>query len=702
MKHKFLFILSFLIVLFSSFAFAEVILNDNFERSSFTSTGFWYQYQAVSSATANGTPIYSSNLGSLTYGSNRICYADCDSVGGGYMYLRQIDLDGYDNNVTIRFTVDKPYDTYDAANPIYKFVFGNGSWSTSAVSVGNVLLTLNIYEDAVALVHKYTTASSNTLCEWTNFTKPWTFDFEWYIDTENNLTSYYVINHSSGTLIYNCSTSLSNLSYNGESMKLRQLQLQKRYTIGVSGYGYSHYLDDLYIEDYSNEFGYTSCDNSPVITDISTVNANPICMPPSELLTEGATWTALFNVSTYDQCSNYTYWSCIDCTTELGYYAFDGYNSNFFTPYYSYNYDIKNDKNFTYRSIGSTGLWLNNSIPIALKHCLFDSENYSAVCSPVSTDGYFFRTQFGIRDNTAGVYNPLDIRFKDSSNNYALILMFNKSSNTEMNVYYYDGASYQVLWSNITDDYSGNYEMDLMIWFNFTSKTAKVTVSDFTCSVCTDTVLALPFISSNENVKEVEFYQEVGVRSYTSLTTQPNYISFWYSLLSASVVAAEYSQTIPYGTSYDILEDATDLGEGDHTLKVCVLNEQTSFSPKYDCEDYLITLKADCSAEELEAEGWDLNETIYDDDDLAGKVLSYWDAAGIKSIQSKMIIGVLILIIIAVLTAITTGGNLLVTGVITIATLFALVFLGLFPVWVIVLIIMVCGVAFFTFFRSQG
>jgi hypothetical protein len=86
-------------------------------------------------------------------------------------------------------------------------------------------------------------------------------------------------------------------------------------------------------------------------------------------------------------------------------------------------------------------------------------------------------------------------------------------------------------------------------------------------------------------------------------------------------------------------------------------------------------------------------------EDLLQSTDNFWISLGIVSVGSKLLIGLIIIVVITLIVAFTTA-NMIAIGVSSIASLFVVVYLGLFPIWIVVLIIIMCAVGFFAFFSG--
>jgi hypothetical protein len=88
--------------------------------------------------------------------------------------------------------------------------------------------------------------------------------------------------------------------------------------------------------------------------------------------------------------------------------------------------------------------------------------------------------------------------------------------------------------------------------------------------------------------------------------------------------------------------------------------------------------------------------------DITAQLNNYWTGAGVVSTGSKLLIGFLIMLILIILIAVMTGANPIACSITGIASLFLVVYLGLFPIWIVVLIVVICAIGFFTFFANRG
>ena len=85
--------------------------------------------------------------------------------------------------------------------------------------------------------------------------------------------------------------------------------------------------------------------------------------------------------------------------------------------------------------------------------------------------------------------------------------------------------------------------------------------------------------------------------------------------------------------------------------------------------------------------------------DLVVKINSFWGDLGIVSLGSKLLIGLIIIIAVILIVAFSTA-NMIAISVSALASLFVVVYLGLFPIWIVILIIIMGAVGFFAFFSG--
>jgi len=692
MKNNKFFLLFFIILaLFSVSVFSEIIVNDDFERSNFESTSFWNEY-CVTTGCQN-TPIRSAYLNSLAFGWNG------SHISNGVDNLRQSDMVTINGNLSIKFTLSIENTSYVEDSIMYRLTLGNGSLSTNPSLVGNEILKMQIHELYWNFSY-YNGTTTKYFCSWGNaslITKPYAYNVEWYVDTDGYISSFYVFNYTDNELIYNCSYNFTSLNYNNQTSVLKQILIERAYTSTPSKF----YLDNFYMEDEAGSFGYATCDNSPVITEISTANENPVCIPvdiePKNLY---------FNVSTFDSCNNYAYFSCIDCSVDLSYNIISTYKEYFNNPTSTnnkYNYD-RTDRNLTFRN---SKLYLNNTVALSLKHCLYNNENYTTNCAPVDAN-FDVDVLFRLLDTdlpTVSATNPLDIRFINSNGDYIAIFLINISTTNFYQIYYYADGDYR-LWS-YDDYYATAHNIKINVAFDIEQQFWTMNVYPNADQLILSDELSGEFLETTNNINSIEFYQDICLSNFT-LTAgcdNPNYIEDWLvNLPTTSYLSQGYIQTIPVLSEYDSYVNLSNyvLSTGNHFVNICVYNENSSSGYYIDCEKYIFSIKNKCTAQELLDDGYEINGTIVDETDLLNKFTSFIETMGAKSLGSKMVIGMLILIFLIIAIAMATGGNVIAISVVAVAGLMTMAVMGLFPVWVIVLTIVVCGIAVFVFFSSKG
>ena len=462
---------------------------------------------------------------------------------------------------------------------------------------------------------------------------------------------------------------------------------------------------ELYIyrfdtNDVGADLPISGCSATPTISSVSSSVANPVCTNAE------FDWAFIyFNLTEPNECAYSRYFTCMDCNEDMSFSSAEGFKDSFnFASYNNETYSIpRNDSSLFYIN-GMVLLQSNSSI--SLKHCVYAGENWSANCFPTTNDFKFGLTMNLIDKTLNGTYyNPLDIRFMNDEGDYVAIFMINKTIYNQIEISQRIGALYYRVLGPVLISHNVN---DMFV-FNVSITTQSIDIDTFTDGNYNlkQSAYDLPFTTTSDNINSFELYEEACISNFTTpnFCEWPNTIDY----LSVSTITNAYiSQGYVEKTKasfYDIYEDIEGLSNGMHEIRICAYNSYSEHS-LISCYHYGIEMKNDCTIQQIIDNGidlgTDLNNTIYNPDDLASKWNAFLTDSNILSLGSKMIIGMIILIFLIIAIAMATGGNVIAISVVAVAGLMTMAVLGLFPVWVIVLTIVVCAIAVFVFFSSKG
>jgi hypothetical protein len=211
------------------------------------------------------------------------------------------------------------------------------------------------------------------------------------------------------------------------------------------------------------------------------------------------------------------------------------------------------------------------------------------------------------------------------------------------------------------------------------------------------TFSGLPFVNPTDNIAKYQIYQDVGTKNNTNSPNIIDYIDFDIPEVIISNIT-DYNLGLP-------VQAIDYFNTGLYTPRFCVQNLNATGN-KVDCYTYNLEVK-NCSVSEWYQEP-DYSGIIPETDigfragDLAYDFNVWLYNMGIRSMASKMFIAIILIIVFSLLGFIVSQGNIYVATGIAFLTLMGSVFLQLIPIWVVILLVILCAGIIFLFFKGNG
>jgi hypothetical protein len=532
-----------------------------------------------------------------------------------------------------------------------------------------------------------------------------------YIDTEDNNLRLAKIPKSSDLSIESdiVLDNSGNIDYLGSALGSKQLEES---TLQL----YDNYLivpymtnNKIYTTKYDTSdsigIGTTDCSLTPEVLNVSVNNANPVCFG-------GVVRSVLFTYENANNCSAYQYFYCADCDNDLpepteseqGYYDF--FPSFWTESLYKYStptYITIRGKTFNNTGYSTIAL-LNgtNSSPIDFYHCNkiigLNTEDVNIGCSGAYDNVNFtFKVQINDYDSDFKA-NAMDFRTLDNNDNYVNIMMFNESNSSDIpyyDIYYYYGSSYHKLLGTIRR--YPDCLLKVKVINNFVTDTYDMYVDSCDDLIYEYTFSGLPFVNPTDNIAKYQIYQDVGTKNNTNSPNIIDYIDFDIPEVIISNIT-DYNLGLP-------VQAIDYFNTGLYTPRFCVQNLNATGN-KVDCYTYNLEVK-NCSVSEWYQEP-DYTSLIPETDigfragDLAYDFNVWLYNMGIRSMASKMFIAIILIIVFSLLGFIVSQGNIYVATGIAFLTLMGSVFLQLIPIWVVILLVILCAGIIFMFFKGNG
>lgn len=680
--------------------------------------------------------VSSANLGELyNYNSawdstNNEIY----KIGNDYEYV----ISNYENSGMLRYTKqnESSWGSFVSVGTSDSYLF-HFFYKTNGLYDYMIYGTSNIYyakrnkntgvwgtEILLNIVHPLLNGNSISMIEGTNYL--WGV----YVDNTNELRMF-KINKNNTNLIIESDVVLDNtktILYMGSALGSKQINLSNLQL--YDNYLIVPYKDatHLYTTSYNTNDGMnidtgvgveTGCSATPNIINITPNNENPVCFI-------GQARAVLFTTyTTNTNCSSYHYFYCSDCDVDMPepqetYFGFFDFFPSFWTES-NYKYSIPTDitiRGETFNNTGYTTVALlngSNTSSLSFFHCIKTTntqiEDVNIGCSAVYDDvDYTFKVQIEDWDIN-NVANAMDFRTKSIENDYVNILMFNETNTSGSvrwyDIYYFYNLEYHKLPISTIRMYP-ECLLKIKVDNTFSTQTYDVYVDTCDDGIYEYTFSDLPFVEDIDNIAKFQVYQEVGTKSNGVSPNILDSIDFDIPETILSNNTAGYTEGY-YATPIDYYNIGT------YTPRFCVQNLNATGN-KVDCLTYNLEIR-NCSIAEwlqepdFETQGqqyvYDIN---YRTGDIAFDFVAWLTTLGFKSQASRMMIGIVTLLIIMAIFIVAigslTGFNPYATGlaggISGLLGLFLIVYLGLFPIWIIVLMIILIAGMVATFFLSKG
>lgn len=416
------------------------------------------------------------------------------------------------------------------------------------------------------------------------------------------------------------------------------------------------------------------CELSPFIDSVSRSNDNPVCWNYGNDVAVDFDVTPLF-----EDCEDYyNFWGCKDC--EENYKGGLGFNNEFVDMCYPDDSDDGSTKGWEdgtnipiiyispeYESGESFACNLNETSD-EISACVLTTDTYPSCQGLDFAHNVIYSIDY--QDYNSTTQNTFEFRSRSQSTELKQRIKLNATSSGICQYHAYYNGQWNLL-GNI-----GNCTFHEVTLVNAPNAYFLFIEKDFsgTYDITYDYI---PYTNDFDNIASIGFYQE-----NTQLTDNSNKFSYIYVDLSNSIdeeIPEGYNQyTNPVRLTYSEI--------GNYSTKICVENPLIDLESSK-CSNQNVEVVY-CTEAELREEGIETigRDTEFKDGDVAFNFIQFLeDDLNMKSTGSKYVIAIFIIICVGVLGFVLTKGNYIVSGICAFLSLFLCVFLGLIPIWVLVM-----------------